>query len=322
MRTPGWVHTEKPDAVDKASAKIQDDARLERLHVAGVGHLPVDREQAAFELTAEERVNRASRPKTRRWKALTRIDDELDRLEQQLAEAHQAVAAAEQAVRDAPAEDARTLAAWLENGQKGHRPESSLYEHDRGLAAARLLVEAAQLRVDEQLERRSAHIEKHKPQMLADAQADVDTARARLLELTRQLPELRDALLAARETLVWCASYPDQAEAFGNPTSAALGLRAPIEGTLGTRAQITYQALLQALEADATAISSAFSRTTAEQLGVAPPLNPTTGAMWDADVDPEWKRQQLEKLREAAQYPTSGDMFQPIRESEGLRPDP
>lgn len=72
--------------------------------------------------------------------------------------------------------------------------------------------------------------------MLSDARRDVDEARARLLAAVNQLPGLRGQLEAARETLLWVGSFPEQAESYGYPTALALRLRQPVESTLQSRA--------------------------------------------------------------------------------------
>jgi len=62
-------------------------------------------------------------------------------------------------------------------------------------------------------------------------------------------------------------------------------------------AVVQFAALLEALEEDAIAIRSSFGPETASVLGLAEPPTPLTEAMWDADVDPAWKREQLAKAR-------------------------
>jgi hypothetical protein len=92
--------------------------------------------------------------------------------------------------------------------------------------------------------------------MLKDARADVAEAQGRVLSAVRELPSLRESLLAARETLTWVAAYPAPAESFGTTSDVALGLREPLERTLSTKAWIAYSRLIEALEEDAAALAS------------------------------------------------------------------
>jgi hypothetical protein len=89
-----------------------------RLQIRGVGHLPLDRDRACFELTEEERARRASRPNTRRWRALDRLDAEVDRLQQKRADSMSRRQEAEDSVARAPQEDARSLATWFASGRR------------------------------------------------------------------------------------------------------------------------------------------------------------------------------------------------------------
>ncbi len=84
---PFWARGDRPGAEENAVAKMKTDIAATRLNSRGTGSLPLDRERARFELTGEQRVLRASRPRTRRWRALERLDAEVDRLMQKQSEA-------------------------------------------------------------------------------------------------------------------------------------------------------------------------------------------------------------------------------------------
>jgi hypothetical protein len=62
------------DAMNAVGEAMREDIAKSRLHLRAVGHLPIDRESAERELTEGERVARNSRPRTRRWKALEKLD--------------------------------------------------------------------------------------------------------------------------------------------------------------------------------------------------------------------------------------------------------
>lgn len=144
--------------------------------------------------------------------------------------------------------------------------------------------------------------------MLEEARKDVDAARSRLLEHASVLPALREALVSARETLIWCATYPDPPETFGNPHNVALGLLEPVRRTLGTKARLDYAAVLAALEEDANALAEAYAEPVKQALGTAKPADPTkVGKWWDDPNDHDlaaWKREQLERARQLAEWAT------------------
>jgi len=319
-RLPHWARPgdAPPTIVDDAGAankKMLTDLARDRLHTRGTAHLPLDRERAQRELTEGERALRDSRPRTRRWKALDKLDSEVDRARQRQHEATERLHDAEQALVRAPADDARSLADWLARGERGERPDPTLYERERERDAARLLVEAATVEVDRALERRFQHIQSKREKMLEDALGDVESARERLLAQVRALPGFRQTLAAARETLLWIAAYPDQAPSFGFPTATALGLQEPVQRTLQTSARIEYAALLQALEADVTAPAEAFSNDQKHQLGIVEAKTPLREALWDSDEDNiRWKKSELERARRLGEWQDPHQLAAEIRD--------
>ncbi len=238
--SPAWG--DQPDLAEAAAQKLRQDVALERLHTRGTGSFLLDQERAKVELTEEERARRSSRPKSRRWRGLGKLDDKIDELNRRLENARQERQRAEERVQGAPEADARSLAAWIAGGERGKRPEATLYERQRERDAAQLTIDALQRTLDELLEERLQYVERHRDKMLADAQKDVEARRARLLAHVQELPALRQELLDARDLLTWTATYPDQAEQYGFPTALALGLREPVERTLETKARSTSAA--------------------------------------------------------------------------------
>jgi len=158
--------------------------------------------------------------------------------------------------------------------------------------------------------------------MLEDAQRDVADARHRLQAHVAALPGLRAALLDSRENLVWVAAYPDRAENFGFATSVALGLRAPVESTLGTRARVEYSALIEALEADADTIAKVFGGEHNKRLGIVAPRTPLSHGTWlDDKDDPDlaaWKRAELQRAKGLHRW--SADPIGLADEARDLRP--
>jgi len=316
-----WLTGAEPTLERAASDKLATDARRERLQVRGLEGLPVNQERARVELAEGERALRSSRPPNgRRWGQLAKHDDAVDKATQRHAQAQHALQQAEQRLQEAPAEDARTLADWFARGERGKRPASSLYERERERGAARLLVDAAALELDAALARRLQHVEQHREKMTEDARRDVEQAQERLLEQARQLPRLRDELLAARGALEWAATFPELTPVLGTPSMAALGLKAPVEQTLGVTAQLPYTALIDAIEADALALAHAHTPTVANALGAARQATPASEAMWTSDPRAQaWGRQELERARKLAEYQ---DPTRLAAEAADFRPDP
>ena len=239
---------------------------------------------ARFRSTSTEPASssrRSSAPVARRGRraavggTLAKLDDKIDELTLRLEEARQELHRAEERVQTAPDIDARTLADWIAAGERGKRPDATLYERQRERDAASLTIEARQRTLDEALEERLGYVEKHREAMLRDARADVEAARDRLRRHVEQLPALRQDLLDARDLLSWTAIYPDEPEAFGFSTALALGLQEPVKRTLETKARIEFGRVIAALEADADALADRHGDKVQRALGTAPPAHPS-----------------------------------------------
>ena len=68
-------------------------------------------------ISEERRALLSSRPRSRRWRDLTKIDDKLDSLNRRLGDARRNLQEAEQAAGAARGADARTLAVWIAAGE-------------------------------------------------------------------------------------------------------------------------------------------------------------------------------------------------------------
>jgi hypothetical protein len=298
--TAGWG--DRPDVTEAAAEKLRQEVARDRLHTRVTGSLPLDVDRAKIELTEEERVRRWSRPKSRRWRGLGKLDDKIDELTRRLEVARQERNRAEERVQAAPEADARSLAAWIAGGERGKRPEATLYERQRERDAAQLTVDALQRTLDEALEERLRYVERHRGTMLSDARKDVEARRARLLAYLQELPALRQELLDARDVLTWIATYPDHAEQYGFPTALALGLREPVERTLETKARVDVGRVVAALEADADALAERYHAQVQRVLGTAPPRTPLAEAMWAEDEDyKKWQRGERDRARKLAE---------------------
>ena len=292
----------EPDVTEAASRQLREEVARDRLHTRATGSLPLDLERAKIELTEEQRARRSSRPKSRRWRGLAKHDDRIDELGRRLETARQERQRAEERVQGAPEIDAQSLAAWYAGGERGKRPSATLYERQRERDAAQLTLDALQRTLDEALEERLRYVERNRDKMVADALKDVEAERRALLSHVRALPELRDRLLAARETLTWAATYPELPEAFGFPTELALGLREPVERALGTKARIDVGRVVAALESDAEALAERHHEQVQRRLGTAPARTPLREAMWASEPEyQEWQRQERERARRLAE---------------------
>ncbi len=197
------------------------------------------------------------------------------------------------------------MADWIGDGERGERPAATLPERERELTASRLLGEAIVMEIDRALERRLRHVEKNREKMISDARKDIDDAHQQLLGKVNELPALRQQLADSRETLLWVASYPDPVTQFGIPDHVALGLMAPVERTLSTRARIAYTNLIAVLGEDAAALAGTFSSEQREALGEPAARSPLHTALWDSDpAMVEWKREELERARAIGEYAT------------------
>jgi hypothetical protein len=127
---------DQPDVTEAAAQKAREGVARERLQTRVTGSLPLDRELAERELTEEQRARRASRPNSRRWRGLGKIDDKIDELNRKIEHARQERQRAEERVQAAPDVDARSLQAWIEGGERGKRPEATVYERQRERDAA------------------------------------------------------------------------------------------------------------------------------------------------------------------------------------------
>lgn len=312
-RIPSWarekVHPHQEDS-DKSIQKMREDIRRERMLRRGVGHLPLDQDEARRELSDEQRALRSTRPPTRFERQLAEYDEAIDQLHVRLEEVRGRVVAAEASLRQAPERDARTLADWIAAGERGERPAATVYERQRDLDAAKLHENALAVELDRLLQRRVDHVDKNRKRMMGDARKEIEKARQQIVSMARELPALRERLLAARETLLWASSYPERTPDWPgtNGHVVALNLLGPIERTLGpgVRGQFSYDALVRLIEEDAMVVANQYGPDQATALGIRGPRTPEHEAMWiDDDGDPDvaaWKKSNLERARQLAEY--------------------
>lgn len=159
--------------------------------------------------------------------------------------------------------------------------------------AARLRVTALEIEIDRALEERVGYVRDHQEKMVQDALADVEEAQRGLLARLDDLPALRDAIVAARETLEWVASFPEQPQTYGFPHVVALGLEEPVRRTMA-QARRSPQARSSTFSAktsppsaksSATPPAGSSARTSAQpapRIDVAGPRQPRPGSVAEA----------------------------------------
>jgi excisionase family DNA binding protein len=247
-RIPQWARDDDggPSLVEASQGtqeRLQRDAALEKLHTRATGALPLDRDRAASELTDEQRVLRAARPRTRRWRALAKIDDEIDAIQHRHADALARVTEAELALADAPRVDADSLASWLAGGEKGVRPDATLPERRRELDASKRLVDALVVELDRKLAQRVEYVQRNRERMADDARHDRERATERLQHAIAELAEARATAVNAVGVEVWVLAYPgDEVNASRLRTELMRGGRTstavPDIGTIVTAAAV------------------------------------------------------------------------------------
>jgi hypothetical protein len=86
--------------------------------------------------------------------------------------------------------------------------------------------------------------------------------RVALRTLVRDLERARDEPVEARRTRRWAQLFPEEAANSDDLMTVHLagGLREPVKRTLGTTAQVPFQALAEALRADADVLRDELPR--------------------------------------------------------------
>lgn len=106
-------------AAEEYHRRLTEEIARERLQSRGTAHVPANREQARIEISEEQRARYASRPRTRRWRALEKIDENIDKLHQRHAEAIAGFRRRRRTSGRRPSRTPRSLAAWLAGGRSG-----------------------------------------------------------------------------------------------------------------------------------------------------------------------------------------------------------
>ncbi len=159
----------------------------------------------------------------------------------------------------APTRDAERLAAWQLADQRDPRPEPEVRRpFARPLSAARPTTPRS-------LAPSTRCSPRRPPTSSVTAAAPSGTLTAgstrhndRLTGLLDQLAAARQEPVEARQAAVWAACHPDiTANATPNYALLALGLRQPVERTLGVVTQLQAERVVKALRADADVVKTA-----------------------------------------------------------------
>jgi hypothetical protein len=278
---------------------IADQARLAREERQPV----LSREATQFAAEHEADARRRFSPRKLLWKEIEEFDSRIADLdEREVALIAERQRLAEQRLQ-AELEYQDALTRWVAAPEGRGRPVSplrALEERDQEIADE--LGAVAKLRSNV-LAEKERFVQARRPRLAKAAAETVETARDRYVALARELVDARAELLDARRAELWAKLYPrEQAgRLHGFETALALGLRKPVQETLGTIARLEYAQLVAAIERDADVIATHASAEQLEQAGEPPAPNPTKRAAWDSDLT-EWKREQNEKLRELGRW--------------------
>lgn len=251
------------------------------------GMPPID-ELARAEQSARRRLNpRRLLGRGQGWTELQAVDQRIRELEQRHREAAARVGVLHNELARVDAEDADRVAEWVALGE-GDRPVPRREALERELHDAEVEAEGL-LRAIEHAEReRERTIERHRDQMVADAD---DLVRSRLAEGQRIAGELRRAreeLVDAADLAAWARHYPE-APAARRWDLLALDARRVHVG-LGLTASTPAARLIDALGDDLDALAAAAGQR----------AEPKPATQWAGDVTDDQRRARLEAIAQAA----------------------
>jgi hypothetical protein len=297
---PRWARDTDagPTVEEIANAKLQTDARRERLQVPPeIRSLPLDPERARIELSEEQRTLRTPSRGGRKWQAIAAFDERVLSLQNQQATLRAEAAALRDRVPAAEVADMQRLAGWHEGGQQGERPHPEKAELEQQLERIDQDARALDRLIDEALNAKAEHVERHRKRLAREAAADVERAHADYVKLVRELEQAREELVESRRTLRWANHFPGEEATSDNilPTMLAGGLQGPVRRTLGTLAQIAFASMAAALAADADALRDGIRGREDRE------LDPREDALWEATPEGNAAlNRERGRLREAA----------------------
>lgn len=253
---PTWTRPDGPRLEDAAVARLQRDVAQERLHVRGIAKFHVDPNVTRRELSDEERALRLPSRGGRRWKGVAAFDERVETIQRKQETLRVEAAMLRAGLATAEQADTERLAGWLDSGGRGDRPEPEVARIEQELERIDQDIRALDRLVDEALDQKVSHVDKHRRKLTREAAAEVERAHRRYTDAQHVLEQARTDLLEARRTQRWAEYYPDGQATTDTirPPMLAGGLLNPVRRTLGITTQLAFDAILAALEADANTL--------------------------------------------------------------------
>jgi hypothetical protein len=248
---------------------------------------------AAALASAEDNARRRLSPRRRVWREVALFDERVDTLERELDERRRLLSIRRDALRDAPTEDAATLAEWMDNGSHGEPPEATLPGVREDVEASERQVAALERRIGAELQRKERYVEKHRQRLTAVADTLVKDARERARAALDECEQARGELVMLREAAIWVRLFPHELAAQMPPTDTlALGVKQNYPTSVMNAISMTDAMTL--LRADIELISTALSVDQRRQLGEHV-IDPRA-ARWQAEVTADERQRELDQL--------------------------
>ena len=202
----------------------------------------------------------------------------------------------ERGVSAARRADDAALAEFHKRGGTGRRPEPKAQLIEEEIETKTADRDALLAARDSVLEDKERYVSRHRSRLEKQAHRETEEHYARLIALIGEMEETRAALAESRASELWVKFYPGELAASAPPAATlALGLRKPIETTLGVTTRIAAEGVFAALRADADVRKTAMTSEQRLALGIAEPER--YAATWVGT--PEDEEQQKRDLHEA-----------------------
>ena len=220
------------------------------------------RDLASQERSALQRIS----PLRNRWPEVLAFDSRAAELDQRAAAASEELRMVMEERNAAPEADARALAEWYADGERGTRPDPTGPELDRRIAELGRERDGLRAAADGVLQEKASFVEKHRKRLVRDADAHVTKLRESFEQLIDELARIRTALVEARGAAIWASVYPDRAAGATPPTTVAGGVRRVLERA-GVQGQVDADRIFELLREDAGYLARALTQEQATAMG-------------------------------------------------------
>jgi hypothetical protein len=148
------------------------------------------------------------------------------------------------------------------------RPKATAPRLQEELEGVRRELDSLLLAEDRVLAAKSEFVKGNQKKMTKEAAGEADRHEARYAALVAELAQVREALVAARQTMIWAACY-GTAAASESVSSASLmaGLAEPTRRVLGIQNQLAAEAVFAALREDGRVLRHVGTPAQQEALG-------------------------------------------------------